>query len=508
MTAKSMSMWCAGALVVGGMFLMDGKPSWAVEPFATGQGVPAAGEVRMLSAPPGSAMPVPNAAVAMVTTAPAAPSTVPAPATHPPMESVPPPQGTTQGVPSPGNAAPGDAACTEEDECAQFVGATLCSLPGKYWLRADYLAWWTSGTRLPPLVTTSPAGTSVEQAGVLGAAGTTVLFGGTTVGTDMRSGFRTTMGMWLDCCHKWSVEFEYLSLGERSNDFGMFSAGSPILARPLFNVDTNAQASQLVAFPGIVQGAVTADARTYFQGAGVTFSRKLCCCDSCESCDCCESCGGGEGETCGGGACCCTPMLHCCRTDLLIGFRYYNLSDFVGVNEDLTVVGSPSYAETVSDNFRSRNDFYGSEIGLRTQIYRGRWSFEVLTKVAMGNNHQTITINGQTTKTPLGGTTQTYDAGVLAGPSNSGVYQKDQFTVIPQLGLELGYQLSCHWRTYIGFDLMYWGAVARAADQIDLNFDPHNLPPITAQGLPFPQFPGKTDAFWAEGLHLGLERRF
>ncbi len=341
----------------------------------------------------------------------------------------------------------------------------------------------------------------------LGAPGTTVLFGDATVGDDMRSGFRTTMGVWLDCCHKWSVEFEYLSLGERSNEFNMFSTGFPILARPFFNVETNAQASELVAFPGTLQGTVTADARTYFQGAGVTFSRNIC---GCNSCDCCESCGCGEGETCGGD-CCCPPMLHCCRTDLLIGFRYYNLSDFVGVTEDLSVTApgpTQGTVVTVSDNFRARNDFYGSEIGLRTQIYRGRWSFEVLTKVAMGNNHQTITINGQTTNTPLGGVTQTYDGGILAGPTNSGVYQKDQFTVIPQLGLELGYQLSCHWRAYVGCDLMYWGAVSRAADQIDLNLDPRNFPPITAQGLPFPQFPGKTDAFWAEGLHLGLERRF
>jgi hypothetical protein len=195
----------------------------------------------------------------------------------------------------------------------------------------------------------------------------------------------------------------------------------------------------------------------------------------------------------------------------LVGFRYYNLADFLGVTEDLMVTApGPTQGTTISvnDNFRTRNDFYGSEIGLRTQIYRGRWSFEVLTKVAMGNNHQTITINGQTATTPAGGPTTTYDAGILAGPTNSGIYQRDQFTVVPQLGLELGYQLSCHWRTYIGYDLLYWGTVAKAADQVDLNLDPRNFPPITQTGLPFPQFPGKTDSFWAQGFHLGLERRF
>ena len=97
------------------------------------------------------------------------------------------------------------------------------------------------------------------------------------------------------------------------------------------------------------------------------------------------------------------------------------------------------------------NDFYGSEIGLRTQIYRGRWSLEILTKVAIGNTHQIVTIDGQTDETATG-----TDADVqrrnLRRPTNSGTYPRDEFTMIPQLGLELGYQVSCHWRAYVGYD--------------------------------------------------------
>jgi hypothetical protein len=503
MMAKSISVWWVGALVVGGILWVGQQPSSAADqPGAVRQVLPGSGPAPALS-------PIPNAAP-VYSTAPSAgpanvaPTTTPHSAASPIPESVPPPQGTT----ATDGAAPASE-CAEGEECGDVCGA-LCSPPGKYWLRTDYLAWWTNGTKLPPLVTSSPDGTPVREAGVLGAPGTTILFGGTTVGDDMRSGFHTTLGMWLDCCHKWDVEFDYLSLGERRNDFSMFSTGFPILARPYFDVQHNAQASELVAYPGTLQGTVAADARTYFQGAGVTFSRSLCSCNSCESCESCGSCDGGEQATCGAAACC-PPLLFGCRTDLLIGFRYYNLADFVGVTEDLSVTApGPSQGATfaINDNFRTRNDFYGSEIGLRTQIYRGRWSFEVLTKIAMGNNHQTITINGQTAITPLGGATTVYDAGILAGGTNGGVFQRDQFTVVPQLGLEAGYQVNCHWRTYIGYDLLYWGSVVRAGDQIDLNLDPRNFPPITQTGLPFPQFPGKTDSFWAQGLHLGIERRF
>lgn len=366
--------------------------------------------------------------------------------------------------------------------------------------------WWTNGTRLPPLVTTSPQGTSVANAGVLGR-NTTVLFGNETVGNDIRGGFRTTLGMWLDRCHAWSVEFDYLSLGERANNFSQGSTGDTILARPFFNTETNAQASELVAYPGVVEGTVSADTKNYFQSAGVTMGYNLCSCNSCCECDPCEelsSCG-----SCDPCSPCGPPMIYGCRTDLLVGFRYYNLSDRVGITENLLVTEpGPAFGTTfdIHDNFRARNDFYGSEIGLRTKLYRGRWSLDIMTKIAMGNNHQTITIDGQTaiTEPP----TTNYAAGILAGGTNDGTYERDTLTLIPQLSLQVGYQVSRHCKTYIGYDILYWGSVARAADQIDLNVDPRNFPPVVSRGLPFPEFPGKTDSFWAQGLNLGAEFQF
>ena len=66
----------------------------------------------------------------------------------------------------------------DQCQCQDFCGTAFCGPPGRVWLRADYLMWFTTGTRLPPLVTTSPQGTPANQAGVLGAPGTTILFGG------------------------------------------------------------------------------------------------------------------------------------------------------------------------------------------------------------------------------------------------------------------------------------------------------------------------------------------
>jgi hypothetical protein len=188
----------------------------------------------------------------------------------------------------------------------------------------------------------------------------------------------------------------------------------------------------------------------------------------------------------------------------------------VGITENLLVTEptSPDLGTTfvIHDNFRARNEFYGSELGLRTQVYRGRWSFDIMTKIALGNNHQTITIDGTTDITPFGGPTTSYNRGILAGGSNNGTYQRDNLTLIPQLNLQVGYQVTYNWRAFVGYDILYWGCVAQAADQIDLNVDPRNWPPnmspVPGQGLPFPQFTGKTSCFWAQGVSLGTEFRY
>jgi hypothetical protein len=501
MASKSIPVWCIGLLVVGSLLCTGGTSlSVAAEPW---EAQPISGQTPM----PQSTFLPPLEVAAAPTPAPlAAPlQTPPATTTQTPATITPVPAGSADRVPPAAPAHQTPAAC--DDDSAEFCGAILCTPPGRVWLRADYLIWWTSGTRLPPLVTTSPQGTAVEDAGVLGKD-TTILFGDETVGGDMRSGVRTSIGFWLDRCHVWSLEIDYLTLGERANGFNQNSNGNPILARPFFNTFTGQQASELVAYPGQVSGTVDAESKSYFQSAGALIG--YCLSDSCQSCNPCNSCD--SCDSCGPcGRLLDTPVFYGSRTDLLIGFRHYNLNDNVGVTEDLLVTADgPDFgtAYLIHDVFRSCNEFYGSEIGLRSRLNRGRWSLDILTKIAIGNNHQTVTVDGETVRTPLGGVSKTFDAGILASGPNGGVYQRDDFTVIPELNLELGYQLNCHWRAFIGYDIIYWGAVTRAADQIDLNVDSRNIPPTTEGGLPFPQFPGKQSAYWAQGINLGAEFRF
>jgi hypothetical protein len=471
MATRGLSIWRAG-IVASGVFWLSIHPSWAAETAAA----PEAGKT----------IPTPASTVAP---APAGGQLQPVPESMPTS-----PAGEAQGNVLP---AQGPLPAAENGECPDLCVAPICSPPGRFWFRADGLIWWTNGTKLPPLVTTSPQGTPLDQAGVLPAA--TVLYGDQTIGDDGRGGVRATMGMWLDCSHRWDIEFDFLTLGQQNNDFySGYSTGNPILARPFFNIQTNAQGRDLAAYTGQVEGSVAVSATNTFYSAGALLSYNLCSCDSCCPCDPCS-------DPCG------PPTLCCCRTDLLVGFRYYNLTDSLGITDierDTTTGPTSGSRYVVYDNFHAKNEFYGSEIGLRTQIYRGRWSLEVLTKLAIGNTHETVTIGGQTTITPPTGSSSTYNAGILASEWNSGTRYRDEFTVIPQLGLELGYQVNCHWRAYLGYDLLYWACVAKAAEQIDLNVDPRNIPPQQTGALHFPAFSGRQSSFWAQGLHLGAEFRF
>ncbi len=76
-------------------------------------------------------------------------------------------------------------ASADEEPCTEFCGTPVCSPPGRFWARADYLMWWTSGMKLPPLVATG----TVDNP--------TILYGNSTVDNGGRSGYRTTFGMWM-----------------------------------------------------------------------------------------------------------------------------------------------------------------------------------------------------------------------------------------------------------------------------------------------------------------------
>ena len=352
------------------------------------------------------------------------------------------------------------------------------------WFRGEALLWWVRGGQTPALLTTSPASTPVAQAGVLGQTGTTVLFGDQELNTGLHPGARMSFGFWLDGCERSGLEFSYMVLGQNTQTYNATSMGDPILARPFFDVNpaVAAQSALLIAYPNRSFGTFNAVSTENFQGADALWRRAIVC--------------GGDG-----------------RIDLLVGYRYQNLTDGLTINDTVTSSGtaavSPGTEIKTADLFHTRNDFNGAELGFSTHMRGDRWSFDTTLKLGIGETHTVVLVQGWTSDLVNGVNTAFYTNGLLALGTNSGSHPSTQFSVLPEIGFTLGYDLTPRLKLTTGYTLLYWPNVARPGDQIDLNVDSRQIPPAQT-GVTFvkPQYALHTSDFWAQGVNVGLEYRF
>ncbi len=358
------------------------------------------------------------------------------------------------------------------DDCCDYG-----PMPG-FWGRAEYLYWWVRGADTPPLVTTSPNGTPRDEAGILPAA--TVLFGDERVNQSGRSGGRFTLGYWFNCCELTGIDTSYFFLGDVNQQYSNSSSGNPILARPFFNVITELQDAQLIAFPGVVTGSINVNADSRVYGGDVNLRRMLVA-------DCWK------------------------RFDVLAGYRYFGISEGLGISTNTTSIDPQSIIEVgttfaISDQFSTRNTFNGGQIGINAQMINGCWTLDLLAKLALGSNAQTVRINGNTLRTLPDGAAADFEGGILALPSNIGSYHRNQFAVLPEFGADLRYQLTPLWRLNLGYTLMVVTNVVRPGDQIDLNVDTNQFPPGTPGSQP--RFTFVDSDLWLQGINFGVECNF
>lgn len=412
-----------------------------------------------------------------------------------------------------------DGGCDSIGSCGPNCGCSLCgemaggrawrpavtlSLPQDGWVSFEAIHYWTDGMDLPPLVTQSPAGTVQGDAGVLSTAlrptPTTVLFGGGDVLDDPFDGGRLRFGFWLDRCHTIGIGAEYFELSRETETFSATSTGDPILARPFFNTLTGRDDAELVAFTDAdTQLTGTVGVQAYSELAGGSFHVRALrnCSEGCR-----------EWLFCG-----CNGH-YCTRSEFRLGYRYVELNEGVSITEDLTSGLLPSRGEfLISDNFDTENQFNGIELGWNSRIVRGYWSLEGLVRLAVGNTRQTVNIAGSTTitdQTDLNNpVTDTFEGGLLAATTNSGRYEQDEFSVLPEFNLILGYQLTDHLKATVGYTGLYWSNVVRPGQHIPTELNPDFLPPaVTSNGAARPLFAFDTTDYWAHGITYGLEYRW
>ena len=355
------------------------------------------------------------------------------------------------------------------------------------WVAPEYINWRAKGSNTPALVTTAPAGTQ----GTLGQPGTRVLFGGNELLDDWRSGFRIRGGVWLDKCEGLGLDFGYIMLAQGRQRFNASSNGDPGLFRP-FRTPAGAEDSQLVAFNDtqlgpILSGRVAINATTDLMGAEANI-RKALFCDPCS------------------------------RLDVLFGFRYMRLRDSLTVFEDLRATSNDPNAAApfgtriqIYDSFETINDFYGGQLGLAGEQRYGNFIFGFRGTLGMGITHRTTRINGSTTTLTPDGASATSQGGLLALPTNIGVYNSDHFSVIPDVQLTLGYQVTKNLRIFGGYNFMYWTSVLRAGEQIDRTVNSTFIPNPggdAGTGALRPAYSRHEASYWAHGWSAGLEFRW
>lgn len=385
-----------------------------------------------------------------------------------------------------------------EDETPNYGDTPQAGYGYRVWGSAEVLLWWLQPGHTPALATSG----TTASGGALGP-GTTTLFGGNQDNGPMLGG-RFTLGYWLDEGQTVGLMGSYFFLNNTSSDsFNVSSSGAPgsaVLARPFVNAINGAQDSQQVAFPGVTSGNMQIASSSFFQGAQLNGLCNLCCCNNvCCPTDPCDT------------SCC---YLTGYRVDLIGGFLWMNLNENLGIGENITVLPTapppfvPGSTIMVADNFQTRNNFYGGQIGARAEWWRGAWFTNVQGIVALGDTHQEVTIGGSSAFAGPGGAPVTQRGGLLALPTNIGTYSRDQFSVIPQVGLNVGRQLTNHVRVFVGYTFMYWSSVVRPGDQIDPVVNPTQLPtpsgPGTLVGPARPAFAFHETSVWIQGVNVGM----
>ena len=347
-----------------------------------------------------------------------------------------------------------------------------------HWGNVEYLLWWSKGRGLPPLVTTSPPGTLRSNAGILGLPTTSVLYGNEHVGGDVRSGGRLELGYWLDDCEILGVGGRFFALGGGTDGFRQGSSGDPILARPFFNVVGGRDDAVLIAFPDIATGTVDITTSSDVLGGDVFF-RELIYRDQCN------------------------------RLDFVMGYQFGQIEEDLVVSHSL-VSRDPNGTVPIGtaidtfDQFDATNEFHGGELGLLIETRWHRWNVELLAKVGLGSMRQTVTINGSTTTTEPAAQAVTNPGGLLALPTNIGVFEQDTFTVVPELGIAMSMSVSCHLDFRFGYSFIYWSQVAQPGEQIDLGV---NLSQVTGPlvGDARPAFSFDDDDYWVQGINFSLQ---
>lgn len=379
-----------------------------------------------------------------------------------------------------------------ESDLLCFPEAAPCGDSARLWLRGQYLVWWTKGNPLPALVSTSPPGTLWADAGVPETPGYEVVFGDQSIADEDRGGGWITLGYWLDDRRTVGLQADWFLVGndKSTESFAMASAGTPILARPFYDVTFGQPDAALFAYPGLVEGALDVSTSSELNSGSVLLRKNWR--------------SGSRG-----------------RIDLLGGYRHFCYREDLTLADNrktLAPVGVCRAGTTLDsfDRFTTENDFDGGEFGLAAEFHRASWSLNLTGKVALGRVRQQLSIDGLTEIVIPAGEGQpeqafVHDGGLFSQPTNLDHYRRSEFAVLPELDVNLEYHVTERFSLILGYTVVCLNRVLRTGDQIDTavnstqraDFDQPAGGLLVGPSRPIA--PLRDTAFWAQGISLGVQ---
>jgi Putative beta barrel porin-7 (BBP7) len=352
------------------------------------------------------------------------------------------------------------------------------SEPGRFSISAEALLWWFKDSPAPvPLVTD----------GLVGQPGTKTFLGGEDLDTGANPGFRLTAGYAFT--ERWGVEGSFFYIPSRSTSQSVSSSGqlgSTDLIVPFIDATTGRENGTEISFSPIFRGSATETLSNNLMGADLNATWAL------------------------------SPSGPW-RVDLLGGFRWLRLHETYTLTTSSPFI--PPFPQDIwntTDEFDTINNFYGAQAGVRARFDWKGFFTSATVKFAMGAMVQSAEISGSlvTNDNTNFGPTQTFLGGYFALPSNIGNHTRTVFAVVPEIGLNIGYQITSWASVFVGYTFLYTNNVLRPGNQINRTINTSQdtayteNPAAKLQGPAQPSFKFNSSDFWAQGINVGLAFRF
>ena len=199
----------------------------------------------------------------------------------------------------------------------------------------------------------------------------------------------------------------------------------------------------------------------------------------------------------------------------LAGFRYWNFNEHLKFTTSSPFIVNPDVYIT-RDRFTTENNFYSGQVGILGTYCFNSFYVNAKAKVALGAMCEEVKSHGIFLTNDFDGFTevQAFPGGYFALPTNFGKHKHTKFAVIPEVDINIGYQITECLKFQVGYTFIYVSNVLWAGKQIDRRINPTQATSYTGTtnpilvGEPSPRQLKRSDSLWLQGVNAGFEFTF